>query len=96
MTAVGTERNPSFAVNATLFGESASRIIVSVSSHHLDHVMAEASAAGLTAREIGRIGGEHIRISVNGQVAVDSPVASAETAWATAIENKMRRKPKAD
>ena len=96
VTAVGAERNPAFAVNATLFGESASRIVVSVSSHHLDHVMAEAKAAGVTAREIGRIGGEHIRISVNGQVAIDSPVASAENAWATAIENKMRRKPKAD
>jgi hypothetical protein len=50
----------------------------------------------VTAREIGRIGGEHIRLSVNGQVAIDTPVASAEIAWATAIENKMRRKPKAD
>ena len=96
VTAVATERNPTFAVNATLFGESASRILVSVSSHHLDHVMAEAKAAEVTAREIGRIGGERIRLSVNGQVAIDSPVASAETAWATAIENKMRRKPKAD
>jgi phosphoribosylformylglycinamidine synthase II len=96
VTAVATERNPSFAVNATLFGESASRIVVSVSSHHLDHVMKEAAAADVTAREIGRVGGEHIRLSVNGQVAIDSAVASAEIAWATAIENKMRRKPKAD
>ncbi len=83
-------------MNATLFGESASRILVSVSSHHLDHVMAEAKAAEVTAREIGRIGGDRIRLSVNGEVAIDSPVASAELAWATAIENKMRRKPKAD
>ena len=45
VTAVASERNPDFVVNATLFGESASRILVSVSSHHLDHVMAEAEAA---------------------------------------------------
>ena len=96
VTAVPSERNPSFAVNATLFGESASRIIISVSSHHLDQVMAEAKAADVPAREIGRIGGDRIRLSVNGEVAINSPVASAEIAWATAIEIKMRRKPKAD
>jgi phosphoribosylformylglycinamidine synthase len=96
LTAVGTDRNPEFAVNATLFGESASRILVSVTSHHLDHVMDEAKAAGVTAREIGRVGGDRIRVSVNGQAAIDRPVASAEIAWATAIETKMRRKPKVD
>jgi phosphoribosylformylglycinamidine synthase len=94
VTAVGDE--PAFATNATLFGESASRIVISVSSHHLDHVMEEAKAAGVTAREIGRVGGHGIRLSVNGQVAINSPVAAAEFAWATAIENKMRRKPNAD
>jgi len=96
LTAVVCETDDTFSVNATLFGESASRIVISVSSHHLDHVMEQAAEAGVTAREIGRIGGEHIRLSVNGQVAIDTPVASAEIAWATAIENKMRRKPKAD
>jgi phosphoribosylformylglycinamidine synthase len=94
LTSVGDE--PAFATNATLFGESASRIVISVASHHLDYVMAAAKAADVPAREIGRVGGEAIRISVNGQVAIDSPVPSAETAWATAIETKMRRKPKTD
>jgi phosphoribosylformylglycinamidine (FGAM) synthase-like enzyme len=82
----------SFSTNATLFGESASRIVVSVSSRHLDAVMEAARDAGIPAREIGRVGGERIRLSVNAQLAIDSTVASAETAWATAIENKMSRK----
>ena len=34
--------------------------------------------------------GDRIRISVNGQQAIDTPVVTAETAWATAIENKMQ------
>jgi phosphoribosylformylglycinamidine synthase II len=89
VTAVASERNPSFAVNATLFGESASRIVVSVPSRHLDAVMSAAKEADVTAREIGRVGGEAIRLSVNGQIAVDSKVEDAERAWATAIENKM-------
>jgi phosphoribosylformylglycinamidine synthase subunit PurL len=79
-----------FAVNATLFGESASRIVVSVASAHLDAVMTAADEAGVTAREIGRVGGDAIRLSVNGAVAVDIPVSVAETAWATAIEMKMQ------
>jgi phosphoribosylformylglycinamidine synthase len=90
ITAVGEEP---FAINATLFGESASRIVLSVSSHQIDTVMAAAKEAEISAREIGRVGGDHIRISVNGVVAIDSPVAAAEHAWATAIENKMRRQP---
>lgn len=85
-----------FSVNATLFGESASRIVVSCASRHLDAVMTAAKAAEVSAREIGRVGGDSIRLSVNGQVAIDSKVAVAEQAWATAIENKMRRKPRAD
>ncbi len=70
--------------------------MVSARSSHLDTVMEAAKAAEVTASEIGRVCGERIRLSVNGHLAVDSAVASAETAWATAIENKMRRKPKAD
>ena len=91
----GASPASSFAVNATLFGESASRIVLSAASSHLDTVMTAAAAAGVTAREIGRVGGDRIRISVNGQLAIDAAVATAETAWATAIENKMHRQ-KAD
>ena len=79
------------AVNATLFGESASRIVVSCASRHLNAVMTAAAAAEVTAREIGRVGGDSIRLSVNGQVAIDSQVTDAEQAWATAIESKMQK-----
>ena len=90
MTAVGDE--PEFSAIATLFGESASRIVVSVASRHLDHVMAEAKLVEVAASEIGRVGGDSIRLTVNGQAAVDSKVADAERAWATAIEQKMNRR----
>ena len=76
-------------INATLFGESASRIVVSCASTHLDAVMSAAKDAEVTAREIGRVGGDAIRISVNGHVAIESRVPDAEHAWATAIETKM-------
>jgi phosphoribosylformylglycinamidine synthase len=81
------------AINATLFGESASRIVISAASRHLDAVLDAARDAGVPAREIGRVGGDSIRLSVNGLVAVETKVTAAEQAWATAIENKMRREP---
>jgi len=82
-----------FSTNAALFGESASRIVISVASRHVAAVMAAAKAAGVPARQIGRVGGRRIQLTVNGQTAVDSLVAHAELVWATAIENKMRRAP---
>ena len=87
ITAVGDDP---YAVNATLFGESASRIVISVVSDQLDTVMTAAADAGVTAREIGRVVGDSIRLTVNGVAAIDSPVRRAEQAWATAIENKMQ------
>ena len=85
-----------FSINATLFGESASRIVISVASEHLDTIMTAASEAEVTAREIGRVGGDTIRVSVNGQAAIESKVSIAEHAWATAIETRMRRRAEAD
>ncbi len=78
-----------FATNATLFGESASRIVVSVEDAKLPAVLAAAKAAGVPAAAIGKTGGERIRVSVGGAPAIDMAVQDAEQAWATAIEQKM-------
>jgi phosphoribosylformylglycinamidine synthase subunit PurL len=80
-----------FGVNASLFGESASRIVVSTTPRNLDAVLAAAAAAGVPAQDIGAAGGDRIVISVDGRDAVDTPVTGAEHAWATAIETKMRK-----
>jgi len=45
---------------ATLFGESASRAVVSVSSAQLPVLLAMAASAGLPARQIGRVGGDRV------------------------------------
>jgi phosphoribosylformylglycinamidine synthase len=84
---VGTSRE--HAVNATLFGESASRILVSTSDEKLPALVAAAKAAGVPAEVIGKTGGERIQLSVAGRLEVDRTVAEAEHAWATAIADKM-------
>jgi phosphoribosylformylglycinamidine synthase len=79
-----------FGVNATLFGESASRIVVSAPRERVDAILAAAATAGITAVEIGSTGGDRLQISVDGRLAIDVTVAAAENAWATAIERKMQ------
>ena len=73
-------------VPAALFGESASRVVVSVAADRLDAFLDRARALGVPARTIGRTGGSRIRISVDGQAVVDLALAEAEAVWETAIE----------
>jgi phosphoribosylformylglycinamidine synthase len=66
---------------AALFGESASRVVVSVAEHCADELLARASAAGVAAQPIGRTGGARCRIAVGGTPVVDVSVAVAERVW---------------
>jgi phosphoribosylformylglycinamidine synthase len=79
------------AVNATLFGESASRIVVSSTKERLAQLLAAASAANVPAAVIGETGGDRIRIAVNGRVEIDSAVGAAEAVWSTSIERSMKK-----
>ncbi len=78
-----------FSIDATLYGESASRVVVSTDGERLEGLLAAASKAGVPARVIGRTGGDRIQVSVDGRFDVDVAVVDAEQAWATAIEKKM-------
>ena len=75
---------------ATLFGESASRIVVSAAQDVVSQVLAAAAAAGVPAAVIGRTGGSEIRLDVDGDPAVRMSVADAEQAWASAIGQRMQ------
>jgi phosphoribosylformylglycinamidine synthase subunit PurL len=71
---------------AALFGESASRVVVSVAQGGVDDVLKRAKAAGVPSKVIGRTGGDTIRMSVGGEMAVTLAVADAERAWSNAVE----------
>ena len=71
---------------ATVFGESASRVVVSVAPERAHEILGKASAAGVPAAVIGRVGGKHIRISVDGRVVIDEALGVAEQIWSTAID----------
>ena len=76
---------------ATLFGESASRVVVSCDAARVEHLLAEASTAGVPAVRIGTVRGDRIRVSVAGRSVIDESVADAERVWATAIEGYFAR-----
>jgi phosphoribosylformylglycinamidine synthase len=77
---------------ATLFGESASRVIVSVSPSQVADLMGRATAVGIPAAAIGRVGGNHIRVAVDGRRMLDEPLFDTEHLWATAIESWFERR----
>jgi phosphoribosylformylglycinamidine synthase len=81
-----------FRIAATLFGESASRIVVSTDDARLDELFTTARAMAVPAEVIGETGGDRIRISVAGQRAIDAAVLDAEVSWSTSIERRMSKK----
>lgn len=77
---------------AALFGESASRVVVSIAPERVTSVLARAAAAGVPARVIGQTGGPRLQIAVDGRTTIDISVDEAERSWSTAIETRFARR----
>jgi phosphoribosylformylglycinamidine synthase len=77
---------------ATLFSESASRVVVSVARGHLAVLLEHAKALGVPAREIGTAGMGRINVSINGQSVIDVAVSEAEAIWDTALEKYFKQR----
>ncbi len=73
-------------VAAALFGESASRVVISAAPDAVSEVVKRAGDAGVPARIIGRTGGRSLRIAVGGRVVVDVMLTDAERAWSDALQ----------
>ena len=82
---VTVSSQPRINVAAALFGESASRVVVSTSPDLVTEVLQLAAKAGVPARVIGETGGNRLRMAVAGTVEVDVAIDEAESAWSDAI-----------
>ncbi|MEQ1573602.1 MAG: phosphoribosylformylglycinamidine synthase subunit PurL [Vicinamibacterales bacterium] len=71
---------------ATLFSESASRVVVSVSADRVSDLFALAGTHGVPVTRVGLVGGTGIRIAIDGMTAIDTLLVDAERIWSTAIE----------
>jgi phosphoribosylformylglycinamidine synthase subunit PurL len=80
-----------WSIDATLFGESPSRVVVSTGLNQVDDLLAAARATGVPAAVIGTTGGSRVVVRVTGRPAVDVAVADVEQLWATALERYFAR-----
>ena len=74
-----------FADTGTLFGESASRAVVSVDNGRTAELEALAKEAGVPVAVIGRVGGSRIHVAIAGRGVIDDQLADVERLWADAI-----------
>ena len=83
-------------VVATLFGESAGRVVVSVQTAHRPALLALAAELGVPAKIIGTTGGEQITISIGGRPVIDCKVGEAEQVWSTGLSRYFVRRDAAE
>jgi phosphoribosylformylglycinamidine synthase II len=76
---------------ATLFGESASRAVVTIRPENRQPLMEMAAEEGVPALAIGKTGGSRIRMAIAGERAIDGAVEELESLWNTALERNFRR-----
>ncbi|MCC7416307.1 MAG: phosphoribosylformylglycinamidine synthase subunit PurL [Acidobacteria bacterium] len=89
--APGAAREAALDTAAALFGESASRAIVSTTGDALAGILARAASRGVPARVIGQTGGSAIRIAVAGVTAIDLAVDDAEQIWIAAVTRHLTK-----
>jgi phosphoribosylformylglycinamidine synthase subunit PurL len=70
---------------STLFNESASRVVASSDPQAAERLVQLAEKRSVPARVIGRVGGDRIRIGIDGRGVIDEPVVGAERTWADTI-----------
>jgi phosphoribosylformylglycinamidine synthase len=80
-----------WAIEATLFGESPSRVVVSTALSEVDEVLAAAAAADVPAAVVGTTGGDRVVVRTDGRTVIDVAVEDAERIWATALERYFAR-----
>ena len=72
-----------------LFSETPSRIIITFSPEKLSEIEASAAENNCPFAVIGRVSGAALKIKLNGEEIVSSPVSELETAWKTSLGNQL-------
>jgi phosphoribosylformylglycinamidine (FGAM) synthase-like enzyme len=82
-----TSSTDGFGDIATLFSESASRVVVSVAPGREAELMSMAAREQVPARRIGVVAGKRLQIAIDGRTVIDEPLSDVERTWSTAIES---------
>jgi phosphoribosylformylglycinamidine synthase len=76
---------------ALLFGESPSRIILSVKPEDADRVKEMARQMGVDCAVIGEVGGAQLIIDCEGERLIEAPVTRQEDSWRTSLSRCLDR-----
>ncbi len=81
--------------DALLFGESPSRVILSIRPEKVDMLLGRAADAGVPAGRMGTVGGDRLVIDVQkGRLSegcrIDLPIDQVWDRWANALEEQLR------
>jgi phosphoribosylformylglycinamidine synthase len=74
-----------------LFGETQSRILVTVEQNSLEDLLETAGQLGVPAAVLGRVEGDRLEISVDGQELIGLSVKELETNWREALQCIMAK-----
>ncbi|ETT53184.1 MULTISPECIES: phosphoribosylformylglycinamidine synthase subunit PurL [unclassified Paenibacillus] len=76
--------------DVALFSESQSRIILTSAPEHAEELKAAVAAYGVPVEIIGTVGGERLRVTLDGSSALDEAVTELKTIWEDAIPCLMK------
>jgi len=76
-----------------LFGEDASRIVLSCDPANLSRIQEIAEKHGIAADVLGETIPERLEISLDGQMVVSAPVSELSAAYESALESALRSDP---
>ena len=74
------------AAEFVLFGEDASRILISCDQNCVERIKQVAVQYGLSAESVGNTVPEKLEIRIDGDVSVSAPVSQLKQGWAGALE----------
>ena len=77
----------------TLFGEDASRIVVSCDPGQVSRIKDVAEQFGIAADVIGETGGDRLEIALDGQLVISAAVAELSASYEGALESALKADP---
>ena len=80
-------------IECVLFGEDASRVVLSCDPRHVKRIQQLAIQHGILAEVVGETASKLLEIFVDGKIAVSAPVAELRTEFEGALEKALRSEP---
>jgi phosphoribosylformylglycinamidine (FGAM) synthase-like enzyme len=77
----------------SLFGEDASRILISCDQNKVSRIQEVAGKYSVAADLIGETIPDRLEISLDGKVVVSAPISELREAYENALESKLRTDP---